>query len=523
MDSETCVLLHMGVYLEEYLRLHPTAKYLFTSDSDPKAPARLKSNHRNNLDRHVLHVEDFQELCDEEEELGLGTHSWRKGAADEARKQGALADEIEIRGRWKPQGRRVVFRYIDVKQLHIDAKVAGVLCKGGPIKYKLKVGLENRITDDWLFTYCVPHIRQRFANDRRLCKIFGLTALYAYCDPTLRGYLTEFQVTRISAGLNGLGVECTDNCVERVPLHIYSVNGNLCIDEVNTAGTFLNAGGVAATATGTAPGANTAVLQSILLQQQRTAQSVSALHMHVDSQFQVMKVWQQQRFATMCDNIRRFGGTIQGGFARQDPVQAGNRRRAVAQNRNAPNRPDDGNAELCPNLHTLQDLWDEYKFGIGGRKPASQFTSQERGGYGVNKKKQRYSRRKRIWDIMERLIREGDTVDRAIIKIKRAYGERSSPSKIMEAIGGYGVHPTLLGANAPANAFFAPRQSVVRAVRGGRINAGVPRGGPRTANVPRLPDTQVGLQAELNQQLMGDGPGGPDHVMFQNPTLRVEI
>jgi len=143
-----------------------------------------------------------------------------------------------------------------------------MLCRGGPIKYKLKVGLENRITDDWLFTHCVPHIRMRFSNDRRLCKIFGLTALYAYCDPTLRGYLTEYQCTRIAAGLNGLGVGYTDNCVERVPLHIYSINGNLCVDEVNT-GASLNAGGVGATAAGTAPGANTAVLQSILLQQQR--------------------------------------------------------------------------------------------------------------------------------------------------------------------------------------------------------------------------------------------------------------
>jgi len=133
----------MGIYMEEYLRLHPQAKYLFTPDMDAKAPNRLKSNHRNNLDRHVLHVEDFQELCDEEEELGLGTHSWRKGAANEARKQRALADKIEMRGRWKPQGRRVVFRCIDVKQLHIDAKVAGLLCKGGPVKYRLKAGLAD--------------------------------------------------------------------------------------------------------------------------------------------------------------------------------------------------------------------------------------------------------------------------------------------------------------------------------------------------------------------------------------------
>ena len=45
----------------------------------------------------------------------------------------------------------MVFRYIDVKQLSIDAKVAGILCVqvGGPIKYKLKPDIQ--LPDDWLF------------------------------------------------------------------------------------------------------------------------------------------------------------------------------------------------------------------------------------------------------------------------------------------------------------------------------------------------------------------------------------
>ncbi len=41
---------------------------------------------------------------------------------------------IEIRGRWKHQGQRLVFRYIDVKQLFINAKVAAALCIEGLIK-----------------------------------------------------------------------------------------------------------------------------------------------------------------------------------------------------------------------------------------------------------------------------------------------------------------------------------------------------------------------------------------------------
>ena len=66
----------------------------------------------------------------------------------------------------------------------------------------------------------------------------------------------------------------------------------------------------------------------------------------------------QRQNTTLNDNIRRFGGTIQGGFARQDPTQAANRRRALAEiplNRriNAGNDREDPTAELAPNLHTL--------------------------------------------------------------------------------------------------------------------------------------------------------------------------
>ena len=82
MDTETCALLHMGVHLEEHLRLHPAAKCLFTSDLDAKAPDQLNSNHRNNLDRHVLHAEEFRDTCDEEEELGLWCSLLAQGSSE---------------------------------------------------------------------------------------------------------------------------------------------------------------------------------------------------------------------------------------------------------------------------------------------------------------------------------------------------------------------------------------------------------------------------------------------------------
>jgi hypothetical protein len=50
-----------------------------------------------------------------------------------ASEHGATDPEIEIRGRWKGEKNgRIVNRYISVEQLTTDAKVAGILCVGGP-------------------------------------------------------------------------------------------------------------------------------------------------------------------------------------------------------------------------------------------------------------------------------------------------------------------------------------------------------------------------------------------------------
>ena len=72
----------------------------------------------------------------------------------------------------------------------------------------------------------------------------------------------------------------------------------------------------------------------------------------------------------------------------------------------------------CP--RDLYTLWQEYEFGIGGRKPARQFTPQERG-----KVKVQYSRRKCAWNVIERLIRSGYTAQTACDKIYEVYGHVS--------------------------------------------------------------------------------------------------
>jgi len=141
MDPEHCVQLNEAVCLDEFPWLHSNAKCLFTEALDDKAPTRLKNNCRNNFNHHVCNMEEFMELAAEDEKAGLGTHSTHKGATNKAKRGSSLPDEIEIQGRWKQNSCRVVFRYIDAQQLHIDAKIAGLLCKGGPIKNKLKASV----------------------------------------------------------------------------------------------------------------------------------------------------------------------------------------------------------------------------------------------------------------------------------------------------------------------------------------------------------------------------------------------
>jgi len=84
-DSELCAILNFGVYLEDFLCRNPAAKYLFTKDMDDGVPEWLKSNHRNNMDRHVFKNDEFMAMAlESDSHQGLGTHSFQKGAADKA-------------------------------------------------------------------------------------------------------------------------------------------------------------------------------------------------------------------------------------------------------------------------------------------------------------------------------------------------------------------------------------------------------------------------------------------------------
>ena len=67
-------------------------------------------------------------------------------------------------------------------------------------------------------------------------------------------------------------------------------------------------------------------------------------------------------------------------------------------------------------LQTLGVLWTEHEFGLGGNKPAKNFTARERGMVKFG-----YSLWKPFWLLVEQMIRHGYTHATAMEKIENVY------------------------------------------------------------------------------------------------------
>ena len=83
-------------------------------------------------------------------------------------------------------------------------------------------------------------------------------------------------------------------------------------------------------------------------------------------------------------------------------------------------------ANLSPTPRNLHTLWHEYEFGIGGNKAAKYFTPHERGQV-----KDKYTRRKVIWDCILRQINRSIPYNIAIDRIYQVYGENSTVTNII--------------------------------------------------------------------------------------------
>lgn len=460
----------LGVWLEYFLHKFPQAKYMMTQGCPPENATKeqhekftktISKTYRNRLVQVVFKNPEFKSIYKGSDNRPLGLHSKRKMGSTQAKRRGSPAEHVDHRGRWvAKKGSRIVNSvYIDPEDEYADASVASNLCLGGPIKYKLHDQLAGHITTDWLGEHVVPNIAKRYAGDPSLVRSLGLAMLYALMDVEVSEdlCLTLAQVEAVHAAYKELPVEDKpEQPVLRIPLHVYRIGETTYIDEVwNNTGRAAagRGGGDGATAAEQpmttvadslarvpASGGSAAtqqVLQTLLIQNQQLLRKIEELEKRMDTRDQTTRAWQEDKFRRLNDNIRRFGGTIQGGMVRQQPNRAAEVRRYNAeQQQRAPEVATRGGRgrvwpTLCPNINSLMSLWSEYEFGVGGRKAAKLWTPAERGN---PKQKQTFYRRNCVWKIQLHLINKDYNVTAANALIRATYGERTSITNIAKAI-----------------------------------------------------------------------------------------
>ena len=250
---------------------------------------------------------------------------------------------------------------------------------------------------------------------------------------------------RVRSACTALGLN-EQHPIAKVPLHVYCnkevLDINSLVDDQPGEG-----GRPVATAGGNMTN-DTA--QTILIRLNRIDQNLINSDVNINTQLSDIRNWTHGQFRVLNNNIRAYGGTIQGALVRQRQSNSGTQMLQSNQLQQAIPLVEIHPATLSNNPKSLPELWNEFKFGIDGKKPAQQFTTQERNvrAGGV---KQKYYRRNHVWQAIDRLVRSGDSIQMAFLKIHQVYGHSSSVSTIVKGIikdkqqyrVSGGIHPNL--------------------------------------------------------------------------------
>ena len=310
---------------------------------------------------------------------------------------------------------------------YADAKVAAALCVGGPIKYALMEG--SGITEDWLADKVVPHTLIRFPRESsRVGMTLALPLLWACMEPTLQAFVPADLRQRVQHAYEEIRqLEEGVNPVKKVLLVVYRVEDQLMIDEA----------GAAQRQEPGHPGVMSAeAIPTLFAQVNSLRQQIDELRDTSQSNASALQTDIQRQFAVLNRNVRRIA------IAPACPVN----RAEVTQTGDDEPTSERGAvpfvSTLSPTPRTLFDLWTEYQYGIGGRKPAKDFAAAERG-----KVKYNYHRRKVVWDAIAALVRAGHTSDVAIDRIYEIYGQNQSVTAIINRMRRdrrtHGEHPNL--------------------------------------------------------------------------------
>jgi hypothetical protein len=265
------------------------------------------------------------------------------------------------------------------------------------------------VTDNWLRQYVVPNILRAQYIQEQIALVLALPILWAAFDDEMEAYMPATLRNRIRTAYGDIRqLDITENPVKKVLLVVTGEDYEVHIDQVfdAEAGNENNGQGNNNNQ-GQGRGITRQEFQALY------AQGIANHHDNtaVREDLQHLQQLMTQQFGTVNANLRRIA---------LQPIQ---RPRAV---NNAGQAPLVGSATLSPNPRTLHLLWHEYEFGLSGRKPAKDFTAEERG-----RNKYSYHRRKVVWEKIAELVRAGWTAQAAIDRIHAAYGANASVTTII--------------------------------------------------------------------------------------------
>jgi hypothetical protein len=362
-----------------------------------------------------------------------GTHSNRKFATTRARRNGCLRDETDWRARWRRSSQQD--SYADVTVPWPDAKVAAALCKGGPIHYLVKQN--SGISEQWILDYVVPAIRSRFS--RPVSLVLGRALLWRVFDDEDYNIVPVPILTRVRNAYRDLGPRCQlaagENPVQKVPLMVTGADAEVYIDlmlddDGNDAG-----GGV----DGRRGNQELRHVNNLLIGVRRDNAELRVEMTRINA-VHTNQLRTINRNILQMMNTRRYVRNDQN-RNNQNALQLGD---AAGANGNAA-AEQEGHAILSRCPKTLHALWSEYEFGVGGKKPAKDFSPQERGRF-----KNVYSKRKLLWDKVAEMVRSGYDCNGACNKIYQVYGADRTVTQIIALLRRdkpNGGHPSLRTGN----------------------------------------------------------------------------
>jgi hypothetical protein len=295
----------------------------------------------------------------------------------------------------------------------------------------------------FVLTQVVPNIRRRLPD---LCAlVLGKAFLwFIYCnDAVSDNFIPEdfkHQIkTELGEILTALGVDVERenfNPNHPVPMIVSGDQGSVFINAIDIIEDHESGGGGGSIVRGIVGGRPAAGMNAQLMAVHSLATQVRR-EVHEIKLSQVAdRTWMQRNFGIVNTSMRRLGITVAirvvqgaGTIAGAGVLGGGSHDDNMLAAAGLQNLARTAAASLSPCPRNLYDLWAEYVFGIGGRKPASQFTHLERG-----KSRHKYLLRNVIWRMVLRMVKRGLTSDTAIDHIYSVNGAGTSVTKIINAI-----------------------------------------------------------------------------------------